>query len=233
MQFILGIIVYVVLGVATYIVAHFISSIIGYDGMIVYIVAYAIVIALSFYFARWEKSNKEKNLIKKWSQGGYKSAIALLNNILPGGYSICNSEESIFERLFSESLNEAKKEHFDTNAEKSNYDLLKNPELWLITTLRDYCKNHCSWEVIKEGQIQMLKYAGEYSTSNDYFDRIEYYDKYEFTASGIIAEKIFLANAKLTDDPDALFQSAPAYMSNIDKGWVSALKRFEDNDKNM
>ena len=78
----------------------------------------------------------------------------------------------------------------------------------------------------------MLKYVGEYSTINDYYDRVEYYDKYEFTPSGIIAEKIFLAHALLTEAPDSLLTKIPVYKDFIDKGSLSDLKRFEENDQN-
>lgn len=232
MQFIKGFVLCIILCIATFIVAHCITAIIGYDGMIVYCVAYAVAILSLCYIYSKHKSNKEKNLIKNWSQNGYKSAITMLNTILPEDYCINRSEESIFERIFDGGIDEAKKQHFDNNANDTDNKLLKTSDLWLLSILQDFCANHCSWDTIKEGQIQMLKYVGEYSEQSPFPDQINYYDKYEFTPSGIVAEKIMLANAVLTDDPNSKIDNVSKFKNFIDKGYVSEFKKYERNDNN-
>ena len=217
MDYLIGIIGYIVIGVVTFFVAHVITSIIGYDGMIVYVVAFVIVLALIFYLAKKEKSLKEKRLINNWAKNGYGSAIAMMNEVLPEGYKINNSEVGIIEEIFYGTINEAKKEHFDSDAVDSDYELLKKEDAWLAWNMAKYCTYRCSWKDIREGQMQMLKYAGAFSELNTYFNKTYVYDKYEYTASGIVAEKIMLASALLNNGNGAEFKH------NLDKGYTKEL----------
>lgn len=222
MQFIRGIIVIIVFTAAMLAVGSLISSVIGYDGMIVYIVAFIVILVSLYYVGKKIKVSKEKNLIMTWYRAGYTSAIAVFNGVLPEAYKIRKSEEKAFEEIFRKSMDEAKKDHFDNNAKNSNEELMKNEDAWLAATMGRYCIYDCSWEKVYEGRIKMLEYKGEISKMDERANKVRYYDVYGFTDSGRVAEKILMGY-------ELLWGGYPGeYKFNLDNGWVRKEKDHSD-----